>query len=73
MRLEEYFIKFPTAKSTYSNKKFLEEVFYPLYGERGLDKLLNEEPFIDEEKNPLLNVVYHFVLSKVNPSLNPIF
>jgi superfamily II DNA or RNA helicase len=51
MKLEEYFIKFPKAKSTYSNRKFLEEIFYPLYGERGLDKLLNEEFFIDEENN----------------------
>ena len=51
MKLEDYFKKYPKAKSTYSNRKFLEEIFYPLYSERGLDKLFNEEPFIDEEKN----------------------
>ena len=51
MKLEDYFKKYPKAKSTYSNRKFLEEIFYPLYSERGLDKIFNEEPFIDEEKN----------------------
>ena len=51
MKLEDYFLKNPKAKSTYSNKTFLEEIFYPLYGERGLDKLLSEVPFIDEEHN----------------------
>ena len=67
MKLEDYFKKYPKAKSTYSNRKFLEEIFYPLYNERGLDKLFNEEPFIDEENN---NRFIDFVIKSSSSSLN---
>ena len=52
MKINTFFEKNPKAKSVYSNKRFAEEIFYPMYGERGLDKLINEHPFIDEENNP---------------------
>ena len=58
MRLEEYFIKFPRCKrpeskkdKTLGNYSFITEIFYPRWGERGLDKLINEYGFIDNEKN----------------------
>ena len=58
MRLEEYFIKFPRCRrpenkkdKTLGNYSFITEIFYPRWGERGLDKLINEYGFIDNEKN----------------------
>ena len=57
MRLEEYFKKFPRCKrpesrkdKTFGNYSFITEIFYPRWGERGLDKLINEYHFIDNEK-----------------------
>jgi superfamily II DNA or RNA helicase len=49
MKLVDFFCKFPSAKSTYSNRIFIEEIWLKMYGERGLDYLDNEVAFKDFE------------------------
>jgi len=58
MKLEEYFEKFPHCKrpetkndKTFGNYSFITEIFYPTWGERGLDKLESEFNFADAEGN----------------------
>ena len=49
MKLVDFFYKFPSAQSTYSNRIFIEEIWLKMYGERGLDYLDNEVAFKDFE------------------------
>ena len=49
MKLVDFFHKFPSAKSTYSNRIFIEEIWFKMFGERGLDYLDNEVAFKDFE------------------------
>jgi len=58
MKIEEYFNKFPLCKrpetkkdKTFGNYSFVSEIFFPMGGEDGLDKLENEFNFIDAENN----------------------
>ena len=56
MKLEEYFRENPHSKrpeskkdKTFGNYSFITELFYPTWGERGLDRLENEFNFVDVE------------------------
>ena len=58
MKLEEYFRENPHSKrpeskkdKTFGNYSFITELFYPTWGERGLDRLENEFNFVDVEGN----------------------
>ena len=58
MKLEEYFRENPHSKrpeskkdKTFGNYSFITELFYPTWGERGLDRLENEFNFVDAEGN----------------------
>jgi len=51
MKLKDFYKKFPRAKTVYSNMIFLEKIWFPNFGERGLDILSNEVPFEDFENN----------------------
>ncbi len=58
MKLEDYFIKYPHCRrpeskkvKTFGNYSFITELFYPTWGERGLDRLENEFNFTDAEGN----------------------
>ena len=58
MKLEEYFKKYPHCRrpesrkdKTFGNYSFVTELFYPTWGERGLDKLESEFNFKDAEGN----------------------
>ena len=58
MKLEDYFKKYPHCRrpeskedKTFGNYSFITEIFYPTWGERGLDKLENEFHFKDAEGN----------------------
>ena len=49
MKIEDYFIKYPQCRrpeskkvKTFGNYSFITELFYPTWGERGLDRLENE-------------------------------
>ena len=57
MKLEDYFIKYPHCRrpeskkvKTFGNYSFITELFYPTWGERGLDRLENEFNFTDAEE-----------------------
>ena len=58
MRLEDYFKKNPHCRrpesrrdKTFGNYSFITELFFPTWGERGLDKLESEFNFSDAEGN----------------------
>lgn len=58
MKIEDYFNKFPFCRrpqnrkdKTFGNYSFISEIFFPIWGEAGLDKLENEFNFIDAENN----------------------
>ena len=58
MKIEDYFNKFPLCKrpqnrkdKTFGNYSIISEIFFPIWGEAGLDKLENEFNFVDAENN----------------------